>query len=101
MTPYEKTVAEELKRWKKRMQAKPSFINRLSKRMQTKINSVIPEKIHVAITAAIKQMTRAVCVGAEFTTKEPLENVSLQERELKVFERIKFYSRTAAAEGAV
>jgi hypothetical protein len=101
MTPYEKTVGEELKRWKKRMQAKPSLVNRLSKSMQVKINSVIPEKVHIAITAAIKQMTRAVCFGAEFTAKEPLENGSLEEREQKVIERIKFFSNTAAAEGAI
>jgi len=69
--------------------------------MQVRVNRIIPEKIHVAITSAIKQMTRAVTFGMKFATPEPLRQGTLQERETKVEERIKFYSRTAAAEGAI
>lgn len=101
MSAYEEVIRLEVEEWKKRMQRKPSFTNQLSKKLQTKINSVIPEKIHIAITNAIKQMTRAVCFGAEFTTPEPLFKESLQLREIRVRERIKFYSNTAAAEGAI
>jgi hypothetical protein len=57
--------------------------------------------VHETITTAIKQMTRAVWVGAEFTTPPVLESGSLREREEKVDKKIKIYSRTAAAEGAV
>jgi uncharacterized protein (DUF697 family) len=40
-------------------------------------------------------------LGAEFTTQQPLSGATLEERELRVSKRIKFYSTTAAAEGAI
>lgn len=101
MDAYEDVVRIEVAEWKRRMQRAPSFTNRLSKKLQTKINSAIPEKVHIAITAAIKQMTKTVCFGAEFTTPQALYNESLHQREMRVREKIKFYSNTAAAEGAV
>lgn len=101
MTEHEKTASQELRAWKKEMQRKQPLLGMLSRQLQTRINRAIPEKVHEAITAAIKQMTRAVFAGAEFTTPAVLENASLEERETKVDSRIKFYARTAAAEGAV
>jgi hypothetical protein len=55
MTNYDLQTKHELKGWQKKMLRKPSFFNALSKRMQTKINSFIPEKIHQGITLTIKQ----------------------------------------------
>ena len=101
MAPYEDNVIAELADWSKRMQRKQSFTGKLAGKLQLKINRAIPEKIHAAITGAIKQMTRAVAFGAAFTNPAPLNNSSLQERESKIMERIKFYSNTAAAEGAL
>lgn len=101
MTEHEKTATQELKAWRKQMQRKQPLLGMLSRQLQARINRAIPEKVHVAITAAIKQMIQAVFVGAKFTTPAILEDASLEERELKVDSRIKFYARTAAAEGAV
>jgi uncharacterized protein (DUF697 family) len=101
MTLYETHVAAELAVWQKRMQAAPSFSSQLAKRLQNRINRAIPEKIHRAITLAIKQMTQGVFFGAGFTTNRPAHKTSLQECELSVLERIKFYRNTAAAEGAI
>lgn len=101
MNDHEKTAVEELKAWKKQMQRKQRLLGMLSRQLQTRINKAIPEKVHEAITTAIKQMTRAVFTGVEFITPAALANATLQERETKVDSRIKFYSRTAAAEGAV
>jgi hypothetical protein len=97
----DENIVYELERWQQRMKRKISFTGRLARRLQVRINRAIPEKIHTAITTAIKQMTRAVCLGAEFTTSTPLEHETLEERERKVAERIKFYRNTAAIEGAV
>ena len=47
-------ISSELKAWQKQMLRRPSFFNKLSKKIQTKINSWIPEKVHKAITATIK-----------------------------------------------
>jgi hypothetical protein len=73
----------------------------MAKRMQDKMNRIIPEKVHKVITTAIKQMIRTVLFGAEITTRKPLQNASLEVREARVDERIKFYKTTAAAEGGI
>jgi hypothetical protein len=98
---YEMIILPGLKTWQKTMQRKPSAINRLAKRMQEKINSIIPEKVHKVITATIKQMIRAVLFGAGITTGKPLQNSPLEAREARVLEKIKFYQTTSAAEGAI
>ena len=101
MTAYEEKIFNEVEEWKARIQREPTFTAQLSRKLQARINRAIPEKVHTAITSAIKQMTRAVCFGAEYTTPEPLHDVSLEQREARVLDRIKFYSKTAAAEGAI
>lgn len=101
MTLYETHIAAELAVWQQKMQKPPSFSSQLAKRFQNRLNRAIPEKIHQAITLAIKQMTRAVFFGAGFTTRTPVIPESLERCELKVSERITFYRNTAAAEGAI
>lgn len=98
---YEQQAMEELEHWKKQMQQSPSLVNKLSKNVQTRINRILPEKLHQAITATVKQMTRAVIFGAGFTTKSSKVTGSLEEVENKVRERIRFYRDTSAAEGAI
>lgn len=98
---YEQQAFEQLVKWQKKMQQKPSLLNRLSKTTQTKINSYIPEKVHNAITVAIKQMIRGVLFGAQYVTRKPAPVLSLQQTEEAVDQLIKNYRRTAAAEGGV
>jgi hypothetical protein len=101
MEQYEQTAFEELVQWKKKMQRKPSLLNKMSKGVQTKINSYIPEKVHNAITVAIKQMIKGVLFGAKFTTRKPAPVESLQQTEDAVQRLIKNYRNTAAAEGGI
>lgn len=98
---YNQQAREELVRWQKRMQQKPSFLNRLSKRTQNRINRVIPEKIHTAITSGIKQMTRALIFGVGLSTPHPVTDMSLADRENKVRDIIRAHRNTATAEGAI
>ncbi|MEJ8844581.1 EcsC family protein [Lacibacter sp. H375] len=98
---YNNTAQQQLKTWQRQMLSKPSLLNSLSKRMQTKINTWIPEKIHLAITATIKQLIRGVLFGAKHTTAEPLANASLQEREIAIEKKIENYKKTAAVEGGI
>lgn len=83
------------------MMKSPGLFNRLSKSAQDKMNSYIPEKVHNAITLVIKQMIRGVLFGAQYTTSNPIQDLSLLERELKIKDRIKFYRSTAAVEGGL
>jgi hypothetical protein len=101
MDQYNKDISLELALWQKKMLRKPSLVNRLSKNLQTRINNWIPEKVHVAITATLKQMVRAVLFGATHTTAKPLSENSLELREAAVVQRIEFYRTTAAVEGGI
>jgi hypothetical protein len=101
MDQYLQEVSTELQAWQKQMQRRPSFFNNLSKKLQTKINSWIPEKVHKAITVALKQMIRGVLFGARHTTADPLRNGSLQTREELVLKKIDVYRKTAAVEGGI
>ena len=101
MNPYNLLAYAELTSWQKRMLKKPSFINNISKKIQTKINSWIPEKVHNIITITIKQMIKGVLFGATHTTSKVLKNVSLQEQEEAVQKKIGLYKNTAALEGGI
>ncbi|HEU4555073.1 MAG TPA: EcsC family protein [Chitinophaga sp.] len=98
---YDQQVRKELRRWQKKMQRGPSLPGRLTKRVQDRVNRLIPEKVHRAFTVAIKQMTRAVLYGAGFVTPEPQPVLHLQVTEQKVLDRIRVYTTTAATEGAI
>jgi hypothetical protein len=101
MDHYIRQVSSELNAWQKQMTRKPSFLNNLSKKVQTKVNSWIPEKVHKAITVAIKQMIRGVLLGARHTTAKPFLNASLQIREQLVLDKVNAYRKTAAIEGGI
>lgn len=101
MEKYEKEIHAELTKWQKQMMRRPSFFNKVSKNLQTKINSWIPEKVHNTITTVIKQMIRAVLFGATHTSSTPSAQKSLELKEIAIQERIKNYRNTAAIEGGV
>ncbi len=100
--PYDLLVYSEVITWQKKMLRKPSMFNSFSKKIQTKINSWIPEKIHHVITVTIKQMIRGVLFGSTFTTSSSnILNTRLQEREETILRKIKIYKNTAAVEGGI
>jgi uncharacterized protein (DUF697 family) len=101
MLPYETKAYQELELWKMKIQKGPSILDNLARGMQSRLNNLIPEKVHSAITVAIEKMVKAVLFGAKYITKEAREDSSLQLREAFVKERIEFYRKTASAEGAV
>jgi hypothetical protein len=98
---YNNAAQLEMRKWQQQMLRKPSLLNSLSKGMQTKINTWIPEKIHVAVTATIRQLLKAVLFGAKLTTSKPLADASLQEREMAIEKKIDNYKKTAAVEGGI
>lgn len=101
MNQFEKNISSELSLWQKEMLRNPSLLNRLSKKIQTRINRLIPEKVHQAITTTLKQMIRAVLFGAAHTTPKTVSEDSLELREATVLQRIEFYRTTAAVEGGI
>lgn len=101
MDKYQKDALIQLSVWKNKMIRRPSVINKLAKKLQTKINTWIPDKVHAAITATIKQMIRGVLFGAKYTTAKPLQHGTLEAREILVQDKIKTYKKTAAIEGGI
>jgi uncharacterized protein (DUF697 family) len=98
---YEEKISNELTSWKRQMLRRPNYLNKVSKVVQDKINSLIPEKIHKGITTTIKQMVRGVLFSAHWTTKRKKDFQDLIARDLAADEKIKFYQGTAATEGAI
>ena len=83
------------------MMSKPSIMNKLTRRVQSKVNSLIPEKVHMGITAAIRQMIHGVLFGAQHTTAPPVMEQPLAVRETLITEKINQYRKAAAAEGGI
>jgi hypothetical protein len=99
---YEDIVKQELIEWTKKVSKDPSVFNSFSKGIQNKVNSYIPEKVHNAITTAIREMTRGILFGSGITTTSPPPaGVALEVREHLVREKIRTYRNAAAAEGAL
>ncbi|NOT93211.1 MAG: EcsC family protein [Ferruginibacter sp.] len=101
MNMYDQQAHKEFTAWQSKMLSKPSLLNNLSKKIQTKINTWIPEKIHNAITVAIKQMIRGVLFGATHTSPDLLQHGSLQTREEAIQKKIDWYRNAAAVEGGI
>jgi hypothetical protein len=101
MNAYAYKIRPEFQAWQHEMLKKPGFFNKLSKKLQVRLNSYIPEKIHKGLTEIIKQMVRGVLFGAGITTSGAKEENSLEIKETIIQERIRFYQKTAAAEGGI
>lgn len=98
---YEAQARLELETWRAEMIRPPNAFDRAARGVQTRVNRIIPEPVHRAVTAVIERMTRVVLTGADWTTARPLQGASLQEREARVRGVIGDYSKLAGAEGAV
>ena len=98
---YESRVYAELQLWKEEMLRGPRLWSRATRGLQRKVNSYIPEKVHAAVTAVIRQMTQAVLSGSSYIGDAPLQQGDLQARERLALEKIDRYRRTAAVEGGV
>ncbi|MFC4322165.1 EcsC family protein [Litchfieldia salsa] len=97
---YEEKIRDDLFHWRRRLTAKSSFINRFSKKVQTKVNDKIPQKFHNILTESIKKMVEATLVGSEYTTKAKEIPPTLEEKDILVRQVLNTYKRTAAVEGA-
>lgn len=98
---YEQKITSEMDFWKFKTLQKPSLFNKVTDKVQKKINSYIPKKVHNAITTAIKQMVKAVLLGSTFTTSTTVIDLTLMHREALIKQKIDTYKKTGAAEGGI
>jgi hypothetical protein len=101
MDAYQHYVDAELGIWLLEMKRPPSFFGKIAHRMQGKVNQLIPEKVHSAITIAIENMIKGVLIGSAWLVPKSDTCLSLQEIEQKVRARIKWYRNTASVEGGL
>ncbi|WP_112182455.1 EcsC family protein [Paraliobacillus zengyii] len=98
---YQEKVREDLIIWRSKVLKRSGLFNQLSKKAQTKINGLIPEKAHKIITNSIKNMVKATLVGSNMiTNKKQLNDKSLYERDELLKEKLITYRKTAVVEGA-
>ena len=101
MDSYQHYVDAELGIWLFEMKKPAGLFGRMTHGFQSKVNKLIPEKIHLAITVAIENMVKGVLIGSSWIVPKADSGLGLKEREDKVRARIKWYKNTASAEGAV
>lgn len=100
-SPYEEQTRKNLLRWEKKLLQPPGLVERTSKKLQSKINSVIPDKVHQTITATVKGIVRTALFSLDYIPKsEPLAGVTLADRDIRAEELLSTYKKIAAAEGA-
>ncbi|MGK9116523.1 MULTISPECIES: EcsC family protein [Sphingobacteriaceae] len=101
LNSYEEKAYREMQDWKQRMLKAPSVSSKLTKGIQTKMNALIPEKIHQVITVTIEKMVKAVLFGSQYTSSTIKKGRSLQLQEAYVKRVGRHYKNAATIEGAV
>ena len=98
----EENIRIELEFWKREMMKEPSLMDRLTDKIQHKINGYIPDKVHQVITTTIKTMVKGVLYGSTYTTSSlPANEMTFLHKEALVREKISNYAKTGAAEGGI
>ena len=101
MIDYTMKVEEELLFWKRKMIKRPGLIGRTSKKAQSKMNGLIPDKIHNVMTESIKSMVKVTLAGSNITTKkQQATGLNLFERDELFKEKLTTFRKTAVIEGA-
>jgi hypothetical protein len=98
---YDTRARAELAAWRAAVLKPPSALQAAAKGLQNRITNLIPEKVHLAISKVIEQMTRGILVGSDFVTPPPRTGLLLAEREALVRKAITGYRNVATAEGGV
>lgn len=91
----------DLAAWRAEMTRPPGALGLAARAMQLRVNAIIPEKVHAAVTSAMQGMTRAILTGSDFATGAPLAHASLEERLDRVRASVDGWKKAAAAEGGV
>jgi hypothetical protein len=101
MNEYELRIYDELIEWKRKLKKRSNMLARASKRVQVKVNEMIPEKVHQVMTDAIKNMVKATLTGSNYTTKRNQGGgLTLQQKDELLSEKLTSYRKTAMVEGA-
>jgi hypothetical protein len=98
---YEAWAAQEVARWRTAVLKPPGLVGRSAKDLQSRINNIIPDQVHAAVTLVIQGLTRTILTGVNLTTVAPMLGATLAERDARALALIERYRNTAAVEGGV
>ncbi|WP_455662549.1 EcsC family protein [Pradoshia sp.] len=97
---YEQRVKQDIAIWKKKLVAKPSRVERLSKNAQNFIGAKMPKKINQAFSLSIKTMVEGVLTGSSYVPKKLQSYSTLAEMDKAADSTLAAYRKTAIVEGA-
>ncbi|MFD1953045.1 EcsC family protein [Paenibacillus thailandensis] len=98
---YEEKVRNEIAAWESKLFKPPGWLERTSKTIGTRINDLIPAKVHDVITATIRSIVRTALYGAEYTPQRPVQSFSrLELADQEARRSLSLYQKIATAEGA-
>ncbi|WP_421384079.1 EcsC family protein [Bacillus salacetis] len=101
MNSFESHALNEMEMWKRKRLKRAGILNRTAKKAQIKFNSVIPEKVHKMVTDSIRNMVKVTLAGSGFTSSNKVRvPETLEDKEQYMKERLSFYRKAAALEGA-
>lgn len=100
-THYELVQWRKVQTWQRQMAKPQSGTSHFSKKIQTKINKLIPQKIHDGLTLLIRKMVETVLFTSEFVKPPVLLSSSMESREMAIAQRMEYYRTTAAAKGGI
>lgn len=104
MIDYEVQVRSELSVWEKEMLKEAWLLERMSKKLQQKVDRIIPEKIHQSMSKAMEITVKSVLSGIDMLpfSEQRISSAkkqSLQEQDRSFAETLGRYKKLAAAEG--
>ncbi|MBX9616914.1 MAG: EcsC family protein [Caulobacteraceae bacterium] len=97
----ETTVRAELEAWRARVLKRPGLWDKATRGTQDRINRIIPERVHAAITTGVEAMTKGILFGSDLLKAKPARDGTLAARELRARASIETWRNTASVEGGV
>ncbi len=97
MITYEEKVIKELEQWKATFMKDSSMMTRFSKKVQTKVQQLIPAKVQKVLTETIRMMVQTISAGSNFIKPKLKEtNWSLQRRDDEVRKKMDEYKKNSS-----
>jgi len=98
---YDQKVQNELNIWELKMFKAPGILERTSKSIGTRINHLLPNKVHKLITTTIRTIIHTALFGAEYTPSRAVKSYNtLEAADNEANAIFALYQKIAVAEGA-
>jgi hypothetical protein len=100
-TIYEDWARRIVSRWRTNTLKPAGRLGHVARRVQVRINRIIPDQVHAVVTAVMEGVTRTILTGADLTTAAPMQGATLAQRDRRALEIIERYRAISAVEGGV